>query len=491
MSLTDLWFYGGEAGPPPGPAGDDRIIAMSGAGQLAQVGGPLAHREGEEIAEMRAYLYHRPEINVPVAYLLDALGHTFQDRLAELGTGAVTLLNDDPDLAQVWDEPCVVRFEIFGRAAFCMIVNEIEHVAIAEGEEHDQTTQLSGRAHISCLEESVVYPPIGPDVLPFTDERIFSWPSPEYNDTWWGPVAILVTQNPGSPNFPGDYPGEPLIDGTGWDGSYWSHAISDTWPDPEAWWIWAPWPNGREWAPEGTCYFRKRFTVPAENGLVALQLYAVLDDGGDVWLDGQLIMSATYGAEPTGVYSMDVPITPGEHTLAIECRNDPPDPERPDWHNPGGVLFSAYGIDINGEFTGDVQYPIVRSDETWAGVFYPAQPPGMTCGEVIRHVIEEGQARGCFGEITLGFDDVFDAAGVAWPITGDISTKISTNLWTFIGEELASTYCDVWMGPGDFMLYAWVHEGRGTDRPVTLAGVADENDPLSGNLRGLKHHIVR
>lgn len=488
-SLYDYYYYaGGPGGVVPPPADFDQAFAMAGAGQLAQVGGPLITRPGEVVPDMAALLFHRPDITNPVAVLADAMGQTFQDRHKELGTGEVTLLNTDPDLGAVWDAECVVRFEIMGRAAFTMIVNELDHVAIAEGEEHDQTTKLAGRAHISVLEESVVYPPTGPDTKPFSDERIFSWPSPDLNDSWWGLTDALVTQST-PPLFPGGGTRPPLIDPTGPNGSYWETAVADDWPDPAAWWMWAHWPNNREWAPAGTCYFRKRFTVPDGFRIEQLMIYAVLDDEGEVWLDGIQLLDCTYGVEPVGVYTTLVDITPGEHTLAIKCTNMV-DPEGDEVHNPGGVLFTAFPVDGVGQFLADHD-AVVRSDDTWLIVEYPPQPPGFTPGEVIRHVIEEGQARGCFPEITLGFDDVFDAAGNPWTITGSISTKTSTNLWTFIGEELATTYVDIWMGPGDFCLFAWIHDGRGRDRPVTLTGVTDEMDPMSGNLRGLTHHTIR
>jgi hypothetical protein len=484
--VSEQWWWYATEGGGPGPV--DRSIAMTGAGQLAQVGGPLISRPGETIPEMRALLYHRPNINTPVADLVYALGHTFQTRHKELGTGEVELLNTDADLAQVWDHECCVRFEIMGRAAFTMIVNELNHTAIAEGEEHDQRTKLSGRAHISCLEESVVYPPNGHDAKPFADDRIFSWPSPDYNDTWWGAADLLVTQAPGALVFPGGGTRPPLLDDTGANGSYWENAVTEGWPDPTAWWIWAHWPNSREWAPEGTCYFRRKFTTDAATAQVLM--YVILDDGGEVWFDGiGPVIEPTYGIEPTGLYTYTVDVTPGVHTLAIKATNDPPDPARPDRHNPGGVLFTCYGIDALGGFSGTG--PIFHSDDGWSIVEYPPQPPGMTPGEVIRHVIQEGQARGCFPEITLAFDDTFDSAGKAWPITGDISTKIGTNCWTFVGEELAATYVDVWMSPGDFMLHAWIRDGRGQDRPVNCTGVTNEQDPLSGNLRGLTHHTVR
>lgn len=490
LDLYNTAAYYSPTHPPTPPYDYDRTFPMVGAGQLAQPGGVWVTRPGEVVPDLIALLFHRPDILHPIAMLDQSIGQTFQDRFKELGTGEVTLLNDDPDLASVWDHECVVRFEVQGRAAFCMIVNELEHVAIAEGEEHDQTTKLAGRAHISVLEECLVYPPTGADVLPYSDKRIFSWPSPDLSDSWWGNADILCTQTRPL-QFPPWQPPFPLYDGGGSE-SYWVDAVSDDWPDPNAWWMWAHWPASREWAPEGTCYFRQRFTVPDDSRIVQLMLYAVIDDEGEVWFDGTgPIITAEYGAEPVSVYTRTVDITPGTHVIAIKATNGPPDPDRVDVpiHNPGGVLFAAYGINTNGEFvSGD---PLVHSDQNWLAVEYPPQPPSFTVGEVIRHVIAEGQTRGCFPEVTLAFDDVFDSAGTPWPSTNEISTDVATNLWTFIGEELSATYVDVWMGPGDFTLYAWVHDGRGRDRPVTLTGVTDEHDPRSGNLRGLTHHQIR
>ena len=50
----------------------DRTFPMVGIGQMAQMGKPLITRAGESPGEMVGWLYHRPEINVPVADLADA-----------------------------------------------------------------------------------------------------------------------------------------------------------------------------------------------------------------------------------------------------------------------------------------------------------------------------------------------------------------------------------------------------------------------------------
>jgi hypothetical protein len=462
-SLFDLYYHVGGAVAGTG----DQSFAMSGAGQLAQVGGPLLSRPGEVVPDMAALLFHRPDITNPVAVLADAMGQTFQDRYKELGTGEVTLLNTDPDLGAVWDAECVVRFEIMGRAAFTMIVNELDHVAIAEGEEHDQTTKLAGRAHISVLEESVVYPATGADSLPFSDDRLFSWPSPDLSDSWWGNAHEIAAVADDTPAW---------------------YGMRDGWPMPSpAMWI-GPSMGTVRLAPGGHMYFRHKFTLAERK---ALTVDLVADDTADVWFDGQMLgETSQWGNVPSDVYTFTTDASAGEHTLAVHLYNSEAGAPIIDGgpFNPTGFVLSVNATNPDGTVDPSA---IVWSDGTWLIVEYPPQPPGFTPGEVIRHVIQEGQARGCFPEITLGFDDQFDSAGNPWTITGDISTKVSTNLWTFIGEELATTYVDVWMGPGDFCLFAWIHEHRGRDRPVTLTGVTDEMDPMSGNLRGLTHHSIR
>ena len=472
----------------PSPPGPDRTIALSGALTGPLPGGVLITRPGEVVPELRALLFHRPALNAAVAELDGAKDVTWQDRLDAIGDGSLVLGNEDADLTYVWGQDCAVRFELNGRAAFTMLIDDVEHVAIAGGEEHDQVTTLAGHAHIGVLAEAVVYPARGCDRKPWGESRVFSWASLDFDDAGWGRCDPLVTQAPGALQFPGGGTRPPLIAGTGPNGSYWEHGVDPEWPDTGAWWIWAHWPDSRESAPAGPCYFRKWFTVPDDPAIVGLYVYAVLDGAGDVYLDGELVLSCDYGQEPSAMWSQEVEIGPGEHVVAVYCENDI-DPENDGIQNPGGVLLSAYGTNASSEWYSI--FPLVHTDETWKIVEYPPTPPGMTVGECIRIVVTEAQARGVYPEVTFAFTDEVDSAGVPWAETNDISTKIGTDTWVFIGEELASTYCDVWMAPGDFTLYAWARGGRGRDRNVTFAGVADETDPASGNLAGLTHHTVR
>jgi hypothetical protein len=456
--VNDLWWY--VTGAPPGPT---QTVAVVGAARNAMAGGPLVRRPGEVVPEMAAYLYHRPNINTPVALLDNALGHTFQDRLKDVGTGHVEMLNDDPDLSTVWDHECVVRFEIHGRAAFTMIVDDIEHVAIAEGEEHDERTGLNGRAHIAVLEEGLVYPAGGPDRKPWGETRLFSWPSIDFDDHTWAPVTLIAPDihtmqaayaDMGTPNSAQDFPdlNAPVLWGT---------------------------PGELFMAPDGMVYMRGVIDVPTSGNHI---VYWLLDNWGELWLDGESI-SESYG-DTTFEQALEVPVelSAGLHTFAVSCVNW----ETPD-RNPGAFAMCLYSTDAQGNPLDWVGH----ADGTWVALSYPPTAPGMTPGEAARHAVDEAQARGAIPELRLGFTDEFDSDGNAWPVVGDIATAIGTNLSTFILDELASTYIDVWMGPGDWTLFAWVKGLRGENRDVALAPPVDEGNPGEGNLRGLVHHVIR
>jgi hypothetical protein len=165
------------------------------------------------------------------------------------------------------------------------------------------------------------------------------------------------------------------------------------------------------------------------------------------------------------------------------CTNDV-DPEADQIHNPGGIVFAAWSVDIAGQMSAA---PIVRSDGTWKCLSYPSSVPGMTVGEVIRHCVTEAQGRGGLAGLTLNFSDELDAEGSAWETVCDISTKVGTDYGTFFLKELCETYCDLWMEPAGWRLWAWVADGRGVDSEVTFHGPTDPGDPYSGNLTALTH----
>ena len=457
MSLTDLHFYGDGGITPPG--GDDRFFDVFGAVTGAQAGAPLTYMEGVVPARLAASLHRRPNILPTVAQLTGSYRRQWQDELNEVGSAQMTIANED-DQSTFVRPGDVVRFVDDGYACFAWIIREINRAQIAEGEEHDQVTVFTGDGLLSMLTEGVVYPARGPDVKPFADERLFSWPSVDYTDDWWLHATELG----------GPYAG------------YWNEGIVN-WPGSNsANWIWANLPNALEWAPGGPCYVRQTFTVP--DGVRTLRMYLILDAEGDIYIDGQYQTSAYYDAEPVSPTELDIDITPGVHNVAIVCTNDV-DPEADEIHNPGGVLFTCFGINSIGEYT--PAESICDSNADWRIVEYPPYPPGMTPGEVMRHAVQEAQNRGALIDLTLGFTDELDSDGNPWPQYTNIATDCGTDVLTFF-RELCNTYIDMWMEPAQFRLHAWVKGMRGSHIPdVDLHPPTDIFDPWSGNLAGLSY----
>lgn len=459
MTLLDTYYHLADTGG----TGVGTSVEMLGAVSGPQAGAPLTRVEGVVPARMAASLHRRPNITPTLAMLPGSYRRQWQDELNEVGSASMVIANEDPQ-ATVVGPGDIIRFLDDDYACFAWIVREIERAQIAEGEEHDQVSTFSGDGLLSLLTEGVVYPPRGPDVKPFSDDRLFSWPSVDYDDQWW-----LYATELGAP-----YTG------------YWTDGVTD-WPlANSAQWIWA----GNlfdpvEWAPGGPCYVRKTFTVP--DNVKTLRMYVILDAEGDIYIDGQFQASAIYDAEPVSPMTIDIDITPGEHNVAIVCTNDV-DPEGDEIHNPGGVLFTCFGINSIGEFSPPES--LCDSNGTWRIVEYPPYPPGMTPGEVMRHAVQEAQARGALGDLSLGFTDLLDSDGNPWPQYTNIATKCGTDVLTFF-KELCNTYIDMWMEPARFRLHAWVKGLRGSHiADVDLHAPTDVTDPWSGNLAGLSFRRV-
>lgn len=448
----------------PTPAAQTIATAYAVSGAVAY--GAQVSQPGTTVPALAVRAFSRAALGTELVDLDQSFARSFQDTLNETGTGTVTLDMDDPDLALI-DDDTALRFEIHGYAALTVLVREREYGLVAEDEEHGEVVMLSGPGHLAVLDEARVYPARGVDVLPVQEDRPFNWSAVDYDDSAWIAATEIVTQS-SSANW--------WYDGAG---NHLPNTVDDPakWPDPNAAWIWAR-SGSEEWAPEGTCYVRKTFTATGPK----LWLIFTVDDAGQLYIDGQKVLDTdNQGNGPTDVRTILIDCTPGTHTLAVAATNAP-DPEGDGLHNPAGVLLTAYPADATGVITSYT--PDVHTDSSWKIVEYPPVPPGMTAGEVIRHAVEEAQARGCFPLLTLAFDDEVDSDGVPWAEVTDIATKVGTDLLAFV-REIAAIYADVWMAPGSWTLHAWVRDGRGTDTAVSFHRPTDPTDPTSGNLTAL------
>lgn len=449
-------------------------VEMAPALQDPVAYGPMISQDGVTPPELICTLHRRFNLRTPVAVFDEMFGAKWQEILNDAGSAEISVLNTDPDLLLLRDGD-ILRFEHRGYATFVMLIAERTVAAVAGGEERDQITTLKGPGHIAALGEALVYPARGVGKLPIQEDRVFNWTASDFDDAAWPLANPLHTAGT-------------LTD---W------HGPLEGWPDPTAVYVWG-WTGDLRYAPSGSCYFRDSFAVP--EGLYPDQpqqivLYLGADDTGTMYFDGaQAVDTEDNRPDYHSTYSVVLDVTAGQHWVSAVATNAGvplPDPLLdPMIHdvdadpNPAGLLGAAY-LYVNGTPT----TLLWHTSAATRVIEYPPQPPGMTPGEVIRHAIQEAQARGALPHVLLNFTDETDSDGRAWPIVGDIATKVGTDVWTFI-KELTDTYVDVWMEPASFTLWAWRKDGRGEARDIAFLPAQDPTDPWSGNLAGLTYKRV-
>lgn len=435
----------------------DRPIAMGAAVRGPVVYGPRVSQPGTYVPPIVAKVFRLRDWLNPVVTLDQSFARTWQDQFGEAGSGSVTLLNDDPDLELINDGD-VVRFELYGEAAFSFVITGREKTTIAKGEEHDEVTVLTGPGLLSWLTSSMlVYPARQPPPLingpafdrhiqgePIEEDRVFSWASYAQlvDNDLYGPTVAL-----------GDMP-EPLPEG---------------------------WPEGvvatRIWVPEGDLngpvYFRMGFSTSVPD--CQIYIHTPLMDPVMAWLDGSLMYESEGGPDTEGVGSIGGSLSDigsDDHVLTIRVEHV---------GGPAWLAVVGIGLDVDGEITGEV----MGTADDWLAIAYPATPPPVTAGAVLGAVMGEMNSRRYNPQLALVGSIETDSDGNAWPPLPELSTKVGNTVWAFL-QEIAD-HVEVWMGPNPLQLYAWIAGGRGSERNVTLHGPTDPHDPDSSNLRGLTH----
>jgi hypothetical protein len=453
-------------------------LVMAGATRGRLAGGPRIRREedtlppgsrpggggADGVVGLRTTAYSLPGDDF-VADIPDALSRQWLDQLNEPGTGTLQLTNTDPILGDLGINQ-IVRFILYGEVVFAFIIEQIERVLVDPGEESSQLTTLSGRGISAFLEWALVYPARGVERLPIEQDRVFNWtaPSGTYDDSTWTFASAFVTVD--NAKFTGG--AEWVLQPTG-----------EGFPDlTGAFFIWAPGAT-LDIAPPGDIYLRKDFVAGDDGRYV---MYLLIDNYGEVYLDGALLTAVNPADGFQNVTFVPIDLSAGTHTIAIHAVNAPDD--GPPGGNPGGVAMALF----NADQANNPIAVVAVTDSSWKGVYYPPFPPGMTPGAAIIVCVNEAQARGALGWLTVDFSGVVDSNGQPWPEVGDIATKTGTDLLTFL-RELSGTYIDFWVSPGDLVLHAYVKDTRGAPAAVSLHPPTDIEDPGTGNLRSHSRRV--
>ena len=420
-----------------------QVIPLGSVGNDPVVGGPAITLPAAPSAPTRLVVrvMDRDAPTVERVLLEDrASGAGFQRVRKATGRGGAVLMNDDPDLALARYGD-LLRFEIDGLAKFLSIIERKSARTLDRGEESAEITELDGRGHLAILDRGIVFAEAGTDTLPVADTRVFNFAARGLDDSGWSGVDYAPLNATVQPDPEG-------------------------WPDPDALKIWAGHPVMSGYAPAGDSFMRKSggFVIPSDG---TYRLFATGDDGFELWIDGVFILGETRPFLWKETKQTDLYLTAGEHTVAIKGTNlDRSDVDGVDLSesNVAWVAASMFSLREGGTALGDL---IFRTDDSWIGVGYPPAPPGFTPGRVLRILVEEAQARGALGAVTLAFSDTADSGGYPWETQPDLAFRIGDTL-LMVAEQIAETHLDeLRMAPAAATLYAYT--ARGETRATVLA----------------------
>lgn len=405
--------------------------------------------------------YRLPSMGL-VAPLPLAYDDSVQVQISDTGSGTLTLPLDDPALPLLKTSDvvlCWVDDEILADGQGGFVIEQIDEHTLDEQGGAAEYAHLSGRGLGMMMEWALIRPANGLGSYPIEDVRLFSWPSPQFDDTDWDDAVLT-----GNPGVPDDFP--------------------DTIGGP---WIWGP-SGTPDFAPGGSVYLRHTFTVASETDAL---IYASADNWGNLKIDGQDTMrmggeNPNVGAAGTyrHTFTQSIRLSAGEHTIACSAFNKGSPLSTDPGANHGGVrvLICPYNSD------GTVNTTVIEETSAdWKALEVPPNDrPGMTFTEAVLIALTESQAIGKLTYIVPDFDEDSDSYGA--PIdedqVGDLSTKTGNDIGTFL-SELSVAYADWRVAVIDNALTLQMcHLGTmavvgGAAVPIEPAPV---NDPNTGNL---------
>jgi hypothetical protein len=439
------------------PAEAIDLFVQSAIG-AASVGGPLVRvSEPTDLDELLSPI----RVEHEGVELTMAWARSWQEVLSDTGTGEVEMANDDPQLAAI-GFGAVLTFSVDDIARFSAIVEKKARQIVAQGEEVDETTKLSGRGLLAEWEDAIVYPYGGAGVQPTSDTRTFSWASPDIEPEGWVDVIGLFRQSERDL-----YAGSTL------------QGLPPGWPAEavDAFWLWGmgdgdiPVEGPHVPHPVGDNYFRSWVTV-AEDG--PYSIFVAGDNGWDLYIDGMYFAGENFpGTEGyAALHRVDVELSAGPHLIAAKVTNFFAPGNNP--RNWGGLLLAVFdnaGAEPNS--LGDLIHMTSWGEaadpwaEAWKALPYPDSLAVWPIGRVIRILLEEAQARGQLVDWELGFTDTTDSRGNAWPKAAEVSFSVGLDLLSAL-RQLAETYIEFRASATQRKLYGYIDGQAGVTTAVAF-----------------------
>jgi hypothetical protein len=372
-----------------------------------------------------------------------------QETLNEVGGGSITLQADSSfaSLIQL-DHP--LRIEPINAAGspnvwFTIDPTRIRTVHVSPDGEAGQIITIEGAGLLGRLAKS---PVLARTNAPFSPRRDFGWMSPELDTAAW--VAPNVR------GVIGDRTAAPPLGLNG---------VPVSSPNPLVQFLWGQAPTGSA-DPAGTCYFHTTFTTSQTERVTFYPLY---DDLGWLAINGVIIeglSDPSARAASTQMYRT-VTLPAGTHTVRARVENVGSGAVNP------GLFALAVTRDISATVWGiggiaTIEYIEGTAPGTfpgWVTLPYPATPPGLTPGRILRILLEEAQARGELSGWTLAFTDVNDSSGTPWAPIPEFSVDLGTSFLDVLRQMASLGYID-FAAPIGLGLSCWAARGTIASTPI-------------------------
>lgn len=444
------------------------VVAVEVAGQATLALGPVPHQAMQGGLGIAPVDYSPPDLYMEVfdpddpdtplvgtpadgydGTLGSAYERTFTDVFNGEGRVGLRLLNGDPVAALV-TAGRFLRVRYKGVWAFLARVGPRSQQTLAavspasdSAEESDEDTSIDGTEALGSLSEAIVYPGRwlqGPNPKPKEQDRQFNAGSAPYDDSGWQFAVELQRQGTPAGLVP------PV-----WDN------YPPAFPDPDAYWV-AGGDGTLEEAPAlATMYDRRTFFIGTLDGDASrsVRLYYGADDFVTVFVDAQQMSETLDINSRFQLRYVDFDLTDGEHTFFFVVGNIGA------WEpfNPMGLVWTAQEM-VSGEpigvLTDSIALVPIHSSSYDKVLWNPAEPPGLTAGQIILTVIFEMIARNVQTFWEWDFTVYTDSNGDAWPIIPNFVTTVGGDLREMLRAMMTAGLVDIRVDPYRPLIHAYI-----------------------------------
>lgn len=399
------------------------------------------------------------------------LGSSFEQTFTDVfnGEGRLSLkvMNDDPIRAEL-RAGRMVRVRYRGVWAFLAWIGPTSQQTLvqpgdSEGspEESDECKTVEGVEALGAFVTAVMYPDRwlqGPNPKPKQQDRQFNAGSAPFDDSLWDQAKQLQRQ--------GDRGG---LDPPVWDN------YPPAFPDPDAWWVAGGDGNLEEAPPLSTMFVRRTCVVGTidGDGARSCRLYYGADDFVTVFVDAQQMSETLDINSRYSLRSVDFDLSDGEHHLFFVVGNigawEP--------YNPMGLVYTLQEM-VSGEPIGvifdSISGAAIHSSSHDKVLWNPAEPPGITAGQILLTSIFEMIARGGDDWWEWDFTVYTDSNGNPWPTLPNWVTSVGGDYREAFRALMSAGFVDLRVDPYRPLLHAYVGATFTQHSGVTF-GVPVEN----------------